>query len=126
MGPARVLVSQQTDPVPGSHPWLKSPGTADLGTSVTQRRRGGLIQTSVGRAGGFESFRTKRSGVPRRRHPACVDGDRGQGLPVLEKQTGADAFAAFVSVAQTAKKTLEQTVSQVFQSLFARTIAIAR
>jgi hypothetical protein len=59
MGPARVLVSQQTDPVPGSHPWLKSPGTADLGTSVTQRRLRLLEHSPVGRtAEVVKSFET--------------------------------------------------------------------
>lgn len=35
-----------------------------------------------------------------------------------KNQRGADAFAAFVSLAQTARKKAEQTVSQAFLSLF--------
>jgi transposase len=44
-----------------------------------------------------------------------------------KNRRGAEAFAAFVSIAQTARKKAEQTVSQTFQSLFSRTTpAIAR
>jgi transposase len=37
-----------------------------------------------------------------------------------KNRRGAEAFAAFVSIAQTARKKAEQTVSQTFHSLFAR------
>ena len=40
-----------------------------------------------------------------------------------KNQRGAEAFAAFVSIAQTARKTLGLTVSQAFQSVFARTLS---
>lgn len=41
-----------------------------------------------------------------------------------KNQRGADAFAAFVSLAQTACKSAQQTVSQVFLSLFSTTTAL--
>ena len=37
-----------------------------------------------------------------------------------KNQRGADAFAAFVSVAQTARKTLQQSLSPSFRALFLR------
>ncbi|MGH9641956.1 MAG: hypothetical protein ACRD3Q_05980, partial [Terriglobales bacterium] len=42
-----------------------------------------------------------------------------------KNRRGAEAFAAFVTVSQTARKTAAQTVTQMFQSLFSRTTPVA-
>ena len=41
-----------------------------------------------------------------------------------KNRRGAEAFAAFVTIAQTARKTAGQTVTQAFQSLFSRTAPV--
>ena len=41
-----------------------------------------------------------------------------------KNQRGADAFAAFVSIAQTARKTLQSTLSQSFRALFADSVPV--
>ncbi len=43
-----------------------------------------------------------------------------------KNQRGADAFAAFISVAQTARKTIQQSLSQSLRTLFSGATAAAR